>query len=82
MASQQQLTMFMTDYEKLEGAMDCAAYRCVGAIASALGYSRANRTDEGLRILAAALENYERAEAKLTNYKNQGAYNGNRPSAA
>jgi hypothetical protein len=78
----QQLTMFLTDHEKLSDARDNAAYRCVGAIASALGYSRSNRMDEAFRILSAALENYERAESKLSNYKSKGAQNGNRTAAA
>lgn len=81
MASQQ-LTMFLTDHEKLSDARDNAAYRCVGAIASALRYSHANRMDEAFRILSAALESYERAETKLANYKNKGAVNGNRTAAA
>lgn len=80
MASQQ-LTMFISDYEKLSDARDNAAYRCVGAISAAICYCRQQNTADALSILTRALEAYERAEQKLENYK-QGECRGNHTAAA
>jgi hypothetical protein len=76
MASQQ-LTMFLSDYEKLSDARDMAAYRALGAISAAICYCRQARTSDALDILTRALEAYERADNKLQNLKNEGVSHGN-----
>jgi hypothetical protein len=61
----QQLTMFVSDYEKLVDARDMAAYRCVGALTAAICFCRQRDTDAALSILTSALARYESAAEKL-----------------
>ncbi len=68
MASQQ-LTMFMSDYERLAEQRDFAAYRAVGAISAAICYCKNGQLSDVLHILTSALENYERIANKLEDYK-------------
>lgn len=82
MASHKQLTMFLTDHEKLSDARDRAAYRCVGAISAAICYCRQEQPKDALSILMNALSAYEHAETKLENFKKQGANNVNLTAAA
>ena len=70
--SKEQLTMFISDHDKLSDARDKAAYRCVGAISAAICYCRQEDPKAALSILKAALTAYEHAEAKLDNYNSQG----------
>lgn len=51
MASQQ-LTMFVTDYEKLAEQRDFAAYRAVGAMTAAIVFCREQRTHDALAVLS------------------------------
>lgn len=70
MASQQ-LTLFMSDFEKLEQARDMAAYRALGALTAAICFCRQKRTEDALAIMERALEAYERANDKLQLLKKQ-----------
>ncbi len=68
MASQQ-LTMFMSDYERLAEQRDFAAYRAVGAISAAICYCKNGEMKDVLHILTSALENYEMVANKLESLK-------------
>ncbi len=68
MASQQ-LTMFVTDYEKRSDERDIAAYRALGAMTAAICFCRQGKTEDALAILTRALENYERADSNLQQLK-------------
>lgn len=70
--SKEQLTMFVSDYDKLCDARDMAAYRAVGAISAAICYCRANDQKAALNILTSALASYEHVANKLESYKQQG----------
>jgi hypothetical protein len=65
----QQLTMFMTDYEKLAEQRDFAAYRAVGAISAAICYCKNGQLSDVLHILTSALEDYESVANKLEHFK-------------
>ena len=69
MASRQ-LSMFMSDYDRLAEQRDFAAYRALGSISAAIVFLRQNRNDVAREVLTRALETYERAESKLENLKN------------
>lgn len=70
--SRDQLTMFVSDFDKLSDARDNAAYRCVGAISAAICYCRQDKPKDALSILKSALAAYEHAEEKLERYKAEG----------
>jgi hypothetical protein len=67
--SPQQLTLFISDYQRLSDARDVAAYRALGAITAAICFCREKRTDDALAVLTSALERYERADQNLQRLK-------------
>ena len=69
MASAQQLTMFVNDYDRLCDARDMAAYRALGAITAAICFCREKRSDDALAVLTQALQQYEKADQQLQNLK-------------
>lgn len=69
MSSQQQMTMFVTDYEKLAEQRDFAAYRALGAISAAICFCRQGMTQDALGVLSSALERYELADQRLQQLK-------------
>ena len=65
----QQLTLFVSDYERLSDARDVAAYRALGAMTAAVCFCRQGKTEDALTVMTAALERYERADEKLQQLK-------------
>ncbi len=70
MASRQ-LTMFVSDYEKLSDARDMAAYRALGAISAAICYCREGDAKAALGVLTSARDRYEQRDRELQNLKTQ-----------
>ena len=68
MASRQ-LTLFMSDYDRLGEQRDFAAYRALGSISAAIVFVRQQRTEIALEVLTRALETYERADSQLQQLK-------------
>lgn len=68
MASQQ-LTMFLSDHDRLSDARDREAYRALGAMTAAICFCREGKADDALAVMTRALENYERADQHLQSLK-------------
>lgn len=64
-----QLTLFVSDYERLCEQRDIAAYRALGAMAAAMCFCRQGRPEDALTVLTSALARYERADEKLQQLK-------------
>ena len=64
-----QLTLFVSDYERLSEARDMAAYRALGALTAAICFCRQGKSKDALAVMTAALERYERADEKLQQLK-------------
>ena len=71
MASRQ-LTLFMSDYDRLAEQRDFAAYRALGSISAAIVFVRQNRIEIALEVLTRALETYERADSQLQQFLKKG----------
>jgi predicted negative regulator of RcsB-dependent stress response len=65
----QQITMFVSDYDRLTDERDNAAYRAVGAITAAIRFCRDEQTKDALAVLTAALDRFEMADSNLQKIK-------------
>jgi hypothetical protein len=67
----QQLTMFVSDYEKRSDARDMAAYRALGAMTAAIVFCQIGDAKAALRVLTEARDRYEQRDRELQKIKIQ-----------
>jgi hypothetical protein len=65
----QQLRMFVTDYDRLAEARDRAAYRALGAITRAIVLCKHNDLKGALAVLTEARDLYEARDRELQTLK-------------
>jgi hypothetical protein len=64
-----QLTLFVSEYDRLVEQRDFAAYRALGSISAAIVFCRENDTQRAITVLSRALLQYERAETAARTFK-------------
>jgi hypothetical protein len=79
-ASQQQIALFVNDYERACMDRDIAAYRALGSIASAIVFCKQDRPKDAIAVLTEAVERYDRADATVRTLQKKGCRHDNEPT--